>query len=157
MTRDEPRIEVKGGDIDAVLDMNASPQDVYAAISDPQQIMQWWGADNAYKPTNWRCDLRVGGRWRSEGVAPGGQTFFVEGEYLAIEPHRVLEYTWNVSWMPLPTTRVRWELTPIATGTRVRVKHTGFGANTDAARSHSEERSGGWAAVLIWLNRYLKR
>jgi uncharacterized protein YndB with AHSA1/START domain len=155
MIHNEPRLEVAAGDIDAVIDIEASPEHVFAAISDPRQLVQWWGADQIYKPSQWECDLRAGGRWRSEGVAPGGQTFFVQGEYLEIEAPRLLAYTWNVSWAPLPTTEVRWEITEIEGGVRVHVTHKGFGENEAQARSHAQAATGGWAAVLAWLRKYL--
>jgi len=31
-------------------------------------------------------DLRPGGKWRSDGVGTDGQAFYVEGEYLEVDP-----------------------------------------------------------------------
>src|ERR1700722_20836668 len=88
----------------------APPARVFEAITDAKQIPRWWGAGEQYRVTEAKADLRVGGKWSSEGVGKDGNTFRVDGEYLEIDPPRLLVYTWNASWgHPLPTV-VRWEL-----------------------------------------------
>jgi uncharacterized protein YndB with AHSA1/START domain len=46
----------------------APPERVFQALTDPQQLLQWWGQKGMYRCTNWTTDVRVGGQWRSEGV-----------------------------------------------------------------------------------------
>jgi uncharacterized protein YndB with AHSA1/START domain len=95
-------------------------------------------------------DLRVGGRYRSEGKGTQGNDFVVEGTYLEVDPPNILVYTWEPSWHKIPPTTVRWELNPQRKGTLVRITHSGFGENIDAKKDHE----GGWPHVLGWLNRY---
>ena len=98
-------------------------------------------------------DLRVGGKWRTEGKRHGRQAFTVSGEYTRIEPPRVLGFTWNHDWgdTPMPETHVLVELTPTSSGTHVTVTHSGF---TDATARDSHNQ--GWMRVLGWLRGYLQ-
>jgi hypothetical protein len=64
-----------------------------SAITDPKQTAQWWGQKDLYRLTNSHSDLRVGGKWFSEGVGGDGTKFRVEGEYLEIDPPRLLVHT----------------------------------------------------------------
>ncbi len=135
---------------------------VFQAISDPTQLPRWWGQEGLYHVTKSTMDVRPGGRWRSEGVGADGASFFVEGEYLEIEPPRLLVHTWNSSYDTARTV-VRWELEPqtvsalhpsgprkSGTGTRVRVTQSGFAGNTMSAQAHGE----GWKRVLGWLQAF---
>ncbi len=45
----------------------APPERVFEAWTDPQQRLAWWGDDAAYRGTKMDSDLRVGGKWRTEG------------------------------------------------------------------------------------------
>ena len=77
----------------------APPARVFQAITDPNQMPQWWGASNMYRIKEWKADLRVGGKWPSDGVGVDGKTFRVEGEYLEVDPPRLLVHTWICTWM----------------------------------------------------------
>lgn len=131
--------------------IDASPERIFKAITTPQELIAWWGDDNAYRCDKWNVDLRVGGRYRSEGKGTQGMDFVVEGTYLEIDPPNTLVYTWEPSWHKIPATTVRWELNPQGKGTLVRITHSGFGVNIDAKKDHE----GGWPHVLAWLNRYV--
>src|ERR1039457_6984341 len=52
--------------------IDAPPARVFEAITDPAQLLQWWGQEGMYRTTKWQGDLRVGGSWRSEGVGADG-------------------------------------------------------------------------------------
>ena len=139
---------------------------VFRAISDPAQLAQWWGERGLYRVTEGTADLRVGGKWTSDGVSNDGTTFRVEGEYLEVNPPRRLVYTWIADYMgPLQTT-VHWDLEPqsvhalhpsgpkkAGTGTLVRLRHEGFASAPPAAASHGE----GWKRVFSWLQAYVER
>jgi uncharacterized protein YndB with AHSA1/START domain len=133
--------------------IDASPERVFKAITTPEELIAWWGDDNAYRADKWNVDLHVGGRYRSEGKGTQGNDFVVEGTYLEIDPPNTLVYTWEPSWHKIPATTVRWELNPQGKGTLVRITHSGFGANVDAKKDHE----GGWPHVLAWLNRYVSK
>ena len=143
----------------------APPARVFQAISDPTQLPKWWGQSGLYHVTKSSMDVRPGGKWRSEGVGADGKTFFVEGEYLEVDPPRLLVHTWRSSYDQAQTV-VHWELEAetvsalhpsgpkrAGTGTWVRVTQEGFAGNFASAQSHGE----GWKRVLGWLEAYVKR
>jgi uncharacterized protein YndB with AHSA1/START domain len=143
----------------------APPTRVFAAISDPTQLPKWWGQNGLYRVTKSTMDLRPGGKWRSDGVGADGKTFYVEGEYLEVDPPRLLVHTWFGSFHTGKTV-VRWELEPqdvhglhpggpkkSGTGTLVRVRHEGFAGNVESAKAHGD----GWQRVFGWLEAYCER
>lgn len=143
----------------------APPARVFQAISDPTQLPRWWGQAGVYRITEWKADLRRGGKWRSDGVGADGKPFYVEGEYLEVDPPRLLVHTWTGSFHP-GNTVVRWELEPhgvhglapsgpqkAGTGTMVRIRHEGFAGDLKSAQQHGE----GWKRVLGWLEGFVAR
>ncbi len=132
----------------------APPARVFQAISDPSQLPRWWGQDGLYHVTKSTMDVR-----------PGGKTFWVEGEYLEVDPPKRLVHTW-VSSYDTARTVVRWELEPqtvnalhpsgprkSGTGTLVRVRQEGFAGNFESAKAHGD----GWKRVLGWLEAFVLR
>ena len=78
----------------------APPARVFQAISDPTQLPKWWGQTGLYHVTKSTMDLRPGGKWRSDGIGADGKAFYVEGEYLEVDPPRLLVHTWIGSYSP---------------------------------------------------------
>jgi len=70
--------------------IDAPAAKIFAALTDPDQLVQWWGDDEIYRCTNMERDLRVGGKWRTTGRDAQGKSFAVEGLYRVIDPPRVL-------------------------------------------------------------------
>jgi uncharacterized protein YndB with AHSA1/START domain len=137
-------------DQDAVLaeiHIAAPVERVFAAITDPLQIVQWWGEIGKYRHTRVQNDLEPGGHWRGEGNDAGGEKFHVE-----IDPPRLVVYTWTASWENLKTT-VRWELVASNGGTLVKIRHSGFAANPEIAPHYS----GGWPTVLAWMQSFVEK
>ena len=143
----------------------APPARVFEAITDPKQIPHWWGQHGIYRITEWKADLRPGGKWSSVGASADGSTFTVDGEYLEVDPPRLLVHTWLASWSGNIETVVRWELEPAevhglhpkgpkraGTGTRLKIRHQGFASIPQAAKGHAE----GWTRVLGWMQAYLE-
>jgi uncharacterized protein YndB with AHSA1/START domain len=106
-----------------------------------------------YRTTKFETDVRVNGKWMSAGVSDTGETFQVTGEYLEVNPPRVLVYTWMASWTGALRTTVRWELDPSNGGTLVRIHHSGFASNLEAAKSHGQ----GWLRVLAWVQAFVEQ
>jgi hypothetical protein len=92
-----------------------------------------------YRLTECTSDLRPGGKWSSVGVGADGTSFRVDGEYLEIDPPRLLVQTWIPSWSTSIKTVVRWELEPAdvhglqasgprrtGRGTLVKIRQEGF-------------------------------
>lgn len=141
---------------DAVID--AAPNAVFAALSEPEKIVEFWGEAGVYQTMSWQHDFRVGGMYRHttlhvDGTSQVGQRFARFGEYRAIDPSRALEYTSKYeSDMPIAeVTTIRFDLEPTNDGkTHLRVSQFGFG-NPDMRDMHRAA----WVQVFGWLNDYL--
>src|SRR5262249_40021396 len=58
----------------------APPDRVFQAITDPSQMLRWWGQQGIYHSTKWSTDVRPGGHWRCEGVSDtDGSAYDVTG------------------------------------------------------------------------------
>ena len=107
----------------------APPDRVFKALTDPKALMRWF--DSPECPVkSWEMDARPGGRYRyttEKGtiVVNNVSEFECHGEILEIDPPHLLVYTWIANWHDDKSRRtvVRWELTPAAAGTRVKVTH----------------------------------
>jgi uncharacterized protein YndB with AHSA1/START domain len=118
--------ELTEGVVLATVDVAASPERVFTALTDPTELVQWWGVPGEYRSAEWTIDLRVGGRWELRGYRTDGHLFLVEGEYLAIEAPTRLVLRWRPSWEPGPDTTVSYRLEAIPGGTRITLRHDGF-------------------------------
>jgi uncharacterized protein YndB with AHSA1/START domain len=129
--------------------IRASAERIFEALINPAQRIKWWGAEGRFQTTQMESDLRAGGKWRMSGIGVGGKPFTVTGEYLQIEPPRLLIFTWLPSWQEDAfETIVRFDLTEAKGLTTVRLTHSGL--TTEASRlSHT-----GWPQVLSWLQTY---
>lgn len=128
------------------LELASPPETVFAALTDPEQLSEWWdGADQ------WEVDLRHGGQWRGWGECQG-KVSAVHGEYVEIQEPKVLTYTWITDHGHEPASLVRWELQPTDLGTRVKLTHSGFGANEQTRKGYVA----GWQEVMRDLRQYLR-
>jgi len=142
--------DVTRGMLLATIDIAATPERVFRAITS-EELTRWWGDEATYRTTRWTGDVRTGGTWRTEGVGRDGKPFAVHGEFLEVDPPRKLVQTWNYDWDTTgSTTTITWRFEAIAGGTRVVVRHEGFGEAHDACANHAS----GWERVLSWLAGY---
>ena len=139
------------GIINGTADINASPERIFRALTTDEQA-EWWG-QGPYRTHDYKIDLRPGGRWSCKATSPKGDTSTVGGEYITIDPPRVLEYTWEPSWDNLAVSRVRIELEPRGSGTRLTLVHTGFEGREQMVENHKT----GWTMVLGWLSGYVEK
>jgi uncharacterized protein YndB with AHSA1/START domain len=142
--------DISRGLILASVEIAAPIERVFAAISSAE-VAEWWGSPDSYHVTRWTADLRVGGTWKSEGVSNDGKPFSVGGEILELDPPRLLVQTWRPDWEPGPPTTIRYQLATIPGGTKVTVRHEGFGDRAASCDSHAQ----GWERVLGWLSAHL--
>ena len=133
------------------IEIEAPPERVFSAWTDPEQLVAWWGDDQSYRTTGWESDLRVGGKWIARGKSLNGRTFSVEGEYLRVEPPNQLVFTWNKSWSAEAETVVELEFKPTAMGTLLTVRHRGF---TDGPEFESHSK--GWPRVMGWMKTFVE-
>ncbi len=118
------------GDVIVERLVSASPEDVFAMLSEPERLRRW----QALSAT---VDFRVGGDY-SYTVTPGN---IAEGTFVEIEPGRRLVYTWGWSGQDLPAagaSTITVELEPQDGQTRVRLTHSGLPG--DQQGGHAE----GW-------------
>jgi uncharacterized protein YndB with AHSA1/START domain len=106
------------------------PEHVFQALVDPEQVLQRWGQGGVYTRMKFLADLRTGGKWRSASVPQLG------GQWLEVDPPRLLVCMWVASWTGKVKTTVRWELEPTNRGTLVRIRHNGLAAHPEVANSH---------------------
>lgn len=147
-----PNISPGGDAIVSEIQIAAPPERVFEALVNPSQVVQWWGQQGIYVCKEFHADLRVGGNWRSAGVDGRGNPFETSGKFVEINRPKILAYTWVASWTGDLETLVRWELEPSGEGTRVRIRHSGFGAHPEAAQNYR-----GWPRMLGWLQALLER
>jgi uncharacterized protein YndB with AHSA1/START domain len=134
----------------------APPQRVFQALTDAAQLKQWF-TDPSCPIHRWEMDARLGGRYRYDteagtAVVNNVREFECHGEIVEFDPPHVLAYTWFGNWHDDKSARtvVRWELTPKAGGTQVKVTHSGL-ASLPIAR---KDYSGGWVGVLEMLKKF---
>lgn len=131
----------------ATVDVAAPPDRVFRALTASEDVVRWWGSDDVYRTTGWVADLRIGGHFRADGLGADGKPFTVEGEFLAVDAPERLAQTWKADWDEGPPTMVAYRLEATEGGTRVTLRHTGFGGRSEACRSYAD----GWGMVLQWL------
>ena len=142
-------------DADAIVSeihIAAPPERVFEGLVDLRQVVQWWGEIGVYRCTEFQCDLRVGGKWRSAGLDGQGHIFEIAGECLEVDPPRLLVLSWVATWTGSAKTIVRWELEATSQGTLVRICHSGFAAHPELVSSYR-----GWPRMLGWLQALLER
>jgi len=141
---------VTQGTLLATVEIAAPPERVFRALTS-EEIVSWWGSADTYRTTRWTGDVRVGGAWRADYQPREGKPFSVQSELLALDPPRSLVQTWryvNADWDPIDSvTTISWCFEPTETGTRVVVRHEGFGD----AHASCENHAAGWERVLGWL------
>jgi uncharacterized protein YndB with AHSA1/START domain len=117
-------------------------EDVWAAITEPDQIGKWFGVEA-------ELDLRPGGRgafrWDEIEVP-----VVVE----EVSPPSLLSYRWKPSQTPSggPTTLVEFELEEIEGGTRLSLVESGFASLKPESRRENEF---GWDEELGHLRAYV--
>jgi len=140
--------DVTQGMLLATIDIAAPPHRVFRAVTS-EELTRWWGSEETYRTTAWTGDVRVGGVWRTEGISANGKPFSVNGEFLVVDPPNELVQTWRYDWGPADNvTTITWRFDAIDGGTRVTVRHEGFGDAHAACAEHAL----GWEQVLGWLS-----
>lgn len=53
--------DFSAGTIHASIEIEAPPDVVWDALTEPAQLMSWWGSSELYRTFDWQVDLRPGG------------------------------------------------------------------------------------------------
>jgi uncharacterized protein YndB with AHSA1/START domain len=136
-------------DITRTIDIHAPATKVWAAITDPTLIAQWFGdtAEFVAEP----------GARGEFGWADHGGSFRILVEH--VDEPTTLIYRWarefDVDPAPGNSTLVRFDLQEIAAGTRLTVFETGFEELADPQGAH-DGNTKGWRAELGELVEFLE-
>ncbi|MGH1329717.1 MAG: SRPBCC family protein [Paracoccaceae bacterium] len=71
--------------------VDADRDTAFRAWTDPEQIVRWFGPSGFQIDTH-EIDIRTGGIWRFDMVAPDGTVFSNRMKFLRIEPSRFIEF-----------------------------------------------------------------
>jgi uncharacterized protein YndB with AHSA1/START domain len=129
--------------------INASPEILFAAWTEPRQLIQWWGPEDV-QCTEVEIDLRVGGAYRIANRLPDGSTLWISGLFDIIEPPHRLSFSWSVEAHTSDVQQVTVTFEPLGTSTEVIVVHDRIAS---AAIRDSHER--GWKGCLAGLAAYI--
>ena len=150
---------------DLVLDriVDVSPKEVWAAWTDPEQLVQW------FTPAPWstvtaELDVRPGGRMHTVMASPEGEHYPSTGCYLEVVDGRRLVFTSALGpdYRPASLADGEFHFTAVidivAEGSGTRYTATALHA-TEAAKKQHEEMgfSDGWGAALDQMVALIKR
>ena len=126
----------------------ASPQAVFDAFTQAEALSSWFNPSGGTCETE--IDLRVGGQYSIKMGLPDGEVAHVSGEYLEIEPGKLLVFTWAWAGTPDRVSKVKIDFADQGDETQITLTHTEF--FDEAAR---DRHNHGWEACLGHLPAYL--
>src|SRR4029453_5026309 len=131
--------------------LNASPEKVYAAWTNPQQIARWFGPSSVKAGTGQASiDAWVGGRYRISFTNEDGEHHEVGGVYHEVVPNQRLVFSWAWHSTPERQSLVTISMKPEGGGTLLTFLHQQF---ADATARDNHER--GWMELFAKLESYL--
>jgi uncharacterized protein YndB with AHSA1/START domain len=142
MTRSLPSVTI-------VRQIKASPAKVWAAITQPARMMQWWGVD-AGPTLRVEADVRPGGRFSIVFRLLNGDEHNPTGVYREVIPEKKLVFTWEWPGTPERESLVTFRLEPFEGGTKLTLIHEQL-PSEEARTSHAQ----GWSGLLDKLTIFL--
>ena len=131
--------------------LNAPTDKVYAAWTDPEKIVHWFGPANAMgESVRAEMDVRVGGRYRMRFKTDDGESHEVGGEYKEVVPNERLVFSWAWHSTPERESLVTVSIKPEGSGTLLTFLHEQF-ADETARDNHAR----GWTELLAKLESWL--
>lgn len=129
--------------------LEASAERIFRAWTTPSEVAMWFAPSGAECEVS-DMDVRVGGKYAMTVVLPGVR-HNITGEYTALEPHRLIRFTWEGTCGSAEEgiSEVTVELTPVDGGTRLTLTHDRL---ADAASRDRHEE--GWIGCLTGLSRF---
>ncbi|CAN5674123.1 SRPBCC domain-containing protein [soil metagenome] len=129
--------------------IRATPAKVWAAITQPDQMMLWWGPD-AGPTLDVVADVRPGGRFSVVFRLLNGEEHNPTGIYQEVVPERKLSFTWDLPGASEPKSLVTFLLEPFDGGTVMTLTHEHLPNETER-ESHEQ----GWRGLLDKLPVFL--
>jgi uncharacterized protein YndB with AHSA1/START domain len=131
--------------------LRASPQKVYAAWTNAENLIQWFAAQAKPGSVEADLDVRVGGRYRiSFTDEKSGEYHEVGGLYREVVPNARLQFTWAWHSTPERESLVTIEFRGDAGGALMIFQHEQFADQT--ARDNHER---GWSKFFDVLEQHL--
>ena len=129
--------------------IKAAPVKVWAAITQPDLMMKWWGPD-AGPTLSVVADVRPGGTFSVVFRLLNGDEHNPTGVYREVVPEQRLVFTWNLPGAPEPESLVTFRLEPFVGGTVLTLTHEHL-PDEEARSSHEA----GWDGLLDKLPVFL--
>jgi len=130
--------------------IKASPARIWAAITRPEQMIQWWGPD-AGPTLSAEADVRPGGRFSIVFRLLDGSEHNPTGIYQEVVPEKKLVFTWEWAGAPERESLVTFRLEPFEGGTELTLTHERL-PDEEARKSHEA----GWTGLLDKLPLFLE-
>lgn len=130
--------------------IKASPENVFAAWTDPEKIKEWWGP-TGMKAFLAEVDPRPGGRFRVAMKGEDGEVHDVSGIYKEFVPNEKLVMSW--AWITMPERESQLTIMLKADGnvTILTLLHEKF-ADEQARDDHNT----GWSQALDRLEAHFQ-
>jgi uncharacterized protein YndB with AHSA1/START domain len=130
--------------------LKATPAQVFAAWTDPQKIIHWFGPKHAdQKSVRAELDVRVGGRYRFRFKTDDGESHEVGGVYREVVANSRLQFTWAWHSTPERESLVTVTVAKDGDGTMLTLLHEQF-FDEKAREGHTR----GWTGTLEKLEQY---
>lgn len=129
--------------------LNAAPAKVYAAWTDPEKIVKWFGPDTG-PVLEANTEVRAGGHYTVIFRTEDGEEHHVSGLYREVVPNEKLVFTWAWRSMPERESLVTILIKPDGAGSLLTLIHEQF--FDEAARDRHQV---GWTGCLDKLEVYL--
>jgi uncharacterized protein YndB with AHSA1/START domain len=140
---------MKGARLEVSRTIRATPARLFAAWTQPAQLMRWWGPAGVTCPGA-DVDLRPGGSYRITNQLPSGERIFITGTFDVVDAPRKLIYSWNIEGSGNPPELVTVVFEARGDETAVRVIHERI-AGEPERKSHET----GWFGCLDGLAAYV--
>jgi len=129
-------------------DLPVSCEELFAWVTDPAKLLQWWGPEGMHVPEH-NLDLSRLGLWYSIMQNAEGQQYKVSGQVTHVEVPKSVGFTWG--WHDDQDQRgaeshVTFTIVETAKGARLVIDHRDLGDDEVAANHES-----GWTSTLRCL------
>ena len=122
--------------------LKASPEAVYAAWTDPEKIVRWFGPDSG-PVEHAEFDVRVGGKYSIGFRTEDGEQHYVSGVYREVVPNEKLSFSWAWCSTPERVSLVTVLIKPDGAGSLLTLNHEKF-FDEKACDDHRK----GWTGCL---------
>ncbi|CAN5433417.1 SRPBCC domain-containing protein [soil metagenome] len=132
---------------------DATPQDVFEAWTDRDQLMRWHCPKN-FKVIFCDADVRVGGKWRLGMRGPDGREYISGGVYKQVKAPGKLVFThsWEHNEQEPASVNTLITLTFVETGAKTTMTFVQAGLTTPESRN---SHKGGWSEAFDNLIAYI--